>query len=184
MLVLGVDPGIHGGLAIVSNDGDRAVIVDAIDIPVIGSGARERVDAIAVQNFIQHHRPAFALVERAQAMPRQGASSGFKYGRAVGALESTVVLCTVPLEIVEPTAWKRFWKLPPKDKERSRQRALELFPAAHALLARKLDHGRAEAALIALYGLRNSRLTAAPPGAETGLIREQTPSIEAIPDDT
>jgi hypothetical protein len=61
------------------------------------------------------------------------------------------VLCAVPLEIIEPTAWKRFWKLPPKDKERSRQRALELFPSAHSLLARKLDHGRAEAALIALY---------------------------------
>ena len=34
----------------------------------------------------------------------------------------------------------------------ARQRALQLFPAAHALLARKKDHGRAEAALIALAG--------------------------------
>jgi hypothetical protein len=30
--------------------------------------------------------------------------------------------------------------------------ALQLFPAAHATLARKKDHGRAEASLIALYG--------------------------------
>jgi hypothetical protein len=36
------------------------------------------------------------------------------------------------------------------DKEIARQRALQLFPAAHALLARKKDHQRAEAALIAL----------------------------------
>jgi crossover junction endodeoxyribonuclease RuvC len=180
MIVLGVDPGIHGGLAIVSDDGGRAVMINVIDIPVVGSGARERVDAIAVQNFIRDQGPTFALVERAQAMPRQGASSGFKYGRAVGALEAAIVLCAIPLEIIEPTAWKRFWHLPAKDKERSRQRALELFPSAHALFARKRDHGRAEAALIALYGLRNSRLTAAPPGAETGLISEQTPSIEAI----
>ncbi len=35
-----------------------------------------------------------------------------------------------------------------------RQRALQLFPSAHALLARKKDHGRAEAALIALAGVR------------------------------
>jgi len=27
-----------------------------------------------------------------------------------------------------------------------------LFPAAHALLARRKDHGRGEAALIALFG--------------------------------
>ena len=49
-----------------------------------------------------------------------------------------------------PTAWKRYFRLPAKEKERSRQRALELFPAAHALLAQKKDHGRGEAALIAL----------------------------------
>jgi hypothetical protein len=31
--------------------------------------------------------------------------------------------------------------------------ALQLFPTAHELLARKKDHGRAEAALIALSGI-------------------------------
>jgi hypothetical protein len=36
--------------------------------------------------------------------------------------------------------------------EANRQRALQLFPEAHALLARRLDHGRAEAGLPALYG--------------------------------
>ena len=162
MISLGVDPGIRGGIAIVSDSDGIGMLLDAIDIPVVGSGARERVDVAAVRDFIQQHKPTLALVERAQAMPRQGSSSGFKYGRSVGQIEATVVLCSVPLEIVEPTAWKRFWKLPPKDKERSRQLALQLFPTAHALLARKKDHGRAEAALIARYGLRTSRAVAAP----------------------
>jgi crossover junction endodeoxyribonuclease RuvC len=57
--------------------------------------------------------------------------------------------CEIPLTIVEPSVWKRAPKLYGADKETSRQRVLELFPAAHALLARKKDHGRAEAALIA-----------------------------------
>jgi hypothetical protein len=63
------------------------------------------------------------------------------------------------MEIVEPSAWKKYWHLPGKDKEAARQRALPLFPAAHTLLARKRDHGRAEAALLALYGFHNSRAT-------------------------
>ena len=100
-------------------------------------------------------------------MPKQGASSGFKYGRAVGALEATIVLCAVPIQIVEPSVWKRYWHLAGKDKERARQRALELFPSAHALLTRKK-----EAALIALYGLRNFRGNAAPPGAQPGSISQ------------
>jgi crossover junction endodeoxyribonuclease RuvC len=83
-------------------------------------------------------------------MPKQGASSGFKYGRAVGALEAVITCCAVPLLIIEPTAWKKFHELHGGEKEMSRQRALQLFPSAHALLARKKDHGRAEAALIAL----------------------------------
>jgi hypothetical protein len=41
------------------------------------------------------------------------------------------------------------------DKEGARQRALMLFPAAHSLLARKMDHGRGEAALIALAGVNH-----------------------------
>jgi crossover junction endodeoxyribonuclease RuvC len=178
MIALGIDPGIRGGLAVVDNHDGVGRLLDAIDIPVLGGGARERVDVAAMRDWILRHQPSFALIERAQAMPRQGASSGFKYGRATGALEAAVTLCLVPLEIVEPTAWKRFWKLPPKDKEHGRQRALQLFPAAHTLLARKLDHGRAEAALIALYGLRNSRLMATPPGAQPGSI--QSTQIEEI----
>jgi crossover junction endodeoxyribonuclease RuvC len=83
-------------------------------------------------------------------MPKQGASSGFKYGRATGALEAVIACCELPLTIIEPTAWKKIHGLRGGEKEASRQRALQLFPSAHTLLARKKDHGRAEAALIAL----------------------------------
>jgi len=150
---LGVDPGVNGGLAVVAvADGAASVLVECIDIPVVGTGAKERVDVAAIRNFIDRHRPVRALIERAQAMPRQGSSSGFKYGRAVGAIEATVALCSIPMEIVEPSAWKRFWHLPGKDKEAARQKAVQLFPGAHAVLARKRDHGRSEAMLVALYG--------------------------------
>jgi crossover junction endodeoxyribonuclease RuvC len=149
--ILGVDPGIRGGLAIVEiNDGAAPKLVDAIDIPTVGTGAKERVDVLALRTWIQAHRPDHAAVERGQAMPRQGASSGYKYGRSVGSLEATITLLEIPLTIVEPTAWKKFHQLRGSEKEASRQKALMLFPSAHALLARKMDHGRAEAALIAL----------------------------------
>jgi Holliday junction resolvasome RuvABC endonuclease subunit len=151
MRTLGVDPGIHGGLAIVElNDGVMPQLIDATDVPVAGVGAKERVDVIAIRDWIMLHRPQHALIERAQAMPKQGASSGFKYGRAVGALEAVLACCEIPMTIIEPSAWKKFHRLRGGDKEGSRQRALQLFPSAHALLARRKDHGRAEAALIAL----------------------------------
>ena len=151
---LGIDPGIHGALAfiVIAEDGPR--VADAIDLPTIGTKAKERVNVHAVQEWILQHGPFHAFIERGQAMPRQGASSGYKFGRAVGAIEATVALCNVPLEIVEPSVWKRALRLKGKDKEGSRQKALELFPHAQHLLARKKDHQRAEAMLIALYGAR------------------------------
>ena len=116
---------------------------------------------LAIRTWILAHHPQHALIERAQAMPKQGASSGFKYGRAVGALEGVLACCEIPMTIVEPSAWKKFYHLRGGDKEGGRQRALQLFPAAHGWLARKKDHGRADAALVALYGTHQMALTGA-----------------------
>ena len=79
MKILGVDPGIRGGLAIVGINADGVpCLVDAIDIPIIGLKAKERVDALAIRDWIARHAPQYAVIERAQAMPKQGASSGFR----------------------------------------------------------------------------------------------------------
>jgi crossover junction endodeoxyribonuclease RuvC len=161
--ILGVDPGIRSGLAIVNGSDGVAQLVDAIDIPIAGAGAKERVDALAIRNWIVHHAPQHAFIERAQAMPKQGASSGFKYRRAVGAIEAVIACCVIPLTIVEPSMWKKFHGLRGGDKEAGRQRALQLFPAAHALLARRKDHGRAESALIACFGISRTEHIKDPP---------------------
>jgi crossover junction endodeoxyribonuclease RuvC len=160
--ILGVDPGIRGGLPIVIADANGAApqLVDAIDIPVTGVGAKERISPIALQEWLLRHGPQHAFIERTGVMPKQGVASGFKYGRAVGAIEAVIACCAIPLTIIEPSTWKKFHQLR-GDKEASRQRALQLFPTAHALLARKKDHGRAEAALIALYGLQQFNRTSA-----------------------
>jgi crossover junction endodeoxyribonuclease RuvC len=128
-------------------------LVDAVDMPAVGSGAKARVDILAAAQWIAKHASSTGHIERGQALPGQGASSGFSYGRAVGAIEATVTLCRIPMILVEASVWKRRLNLPGKDKEAARQRALQLFPSQHALLARKKDHGRAEAALLVVASL-------------------------------
>jgi len=151
MKILGCDPGIHGALALVDIvDGAPPWLIDVPDVPVIGTGAKERVNTMLVRDWLAHHTPDHALIERAGSMPKQGVASTFKYARAVGSLETVVACSDIPYSIIEPAVWKKLHHLPGKDKEAARQRALQLFPAAHALFARKKDHQRAEAALIAL----------------------------------
>jgi crossover junction endodeoxyribonuclease RuvC len=157
MKILGIDPGaVSGGCAIVLIDnGVAPQLIDAIHLPTIGVKAKQRIDVLALRNWIQHHQPDHAVIERGQAMPRQGARSGFKFGRGCGAIEAVIACCEIQVTIVEPAMWKRAHHLRGGDKEGARQRALQLFPTAHALLARKKDHGRAEASLIALAGVNH-----------------------------
>jgi crossover junction endodeoxyribonuclease RuvC len=168
---LGVDIGLSGAAAILIEVDGAVTVVSAIDIPVIGDGASRRVNVLALQEWLRSHGPAFAFCERAKSMPRQGVASTFRYGRSAGSIETTIQLCGVPFELIEPMRWKKFFTLVGKDKEASRQRALELFPETHALLSRKRDHNIAEACLIGLYGLRTSRalLQPAPTPVETTL---------------
>ena len=147
MKVLGIDPGLSGGLAVV--EGGR--LLGVIDVPTTGEKAKRRVHVAGVLAFLQKHCPDHAVIERAQSMPEQGSSSGFIYGRAVGALEAIVEGMQIPLTVIESVHWKKAHALIKRGKEDSRQRAIKLFPAAVGF-ERKLDHNRAEAALIAWYG--------------------------------
>jgi hypothetical protein len=89
MKILGVDPGVSGRLAVVEIiDGAAPVLVECVDIPVVGIAAKERVDVAAIRNFIERHKPVHALIERAQTMPKQGAALACKrdHGRAEATL--------------------------------------------------------------------------------------------------
>jgi Holliday junction resolvasome RuvABC endonuclease subunit len=158
MKILGIDPGIHGGLAVVDIvDGVAPTLLAAIDVPTVGVKAKERVDVLAIRTWITMHQPDHAAIERGGSMPKQGVASTFKYGRAIGSIEATVALCGVPYTLIEPSVWKRRHGLYGADKEASRQLALQLFPSAAVLLARKKDHGRSEAMLIALAAQQGQR---------------------------
>jgi crossover junction endodeoxyribonuclease RuvC len=163
--IIGIDPGLSGALALLEVANGDTTLVDIIDTPTAGSGAKQAVDVIALQEWLQRHGPRHAYLERAQAMPKQGASSGFKYGRVVGALEAVLAVSAIAITMVEPSKWKRHFHLQGADKEGARGLVIRQFPGQHHFFARKKDHGRAEAVLIGLYGVRASSLRpATPPG--------------------
>src|SRR5262245_49812193 len=153
--ILGVDPGTNGGLAIIVVDGTAPVLADCVDVPVTSEGAKKRIDAIAICEWVSKRNIQHVYIERAQALPGQGASNGFNYGRAVGSIEAAIALCGIPITVVEPAARKKFYRLRGRDTEPSRQRATQLFLGAHKFLFRKRHHHRANAALIALFGARS-----------------------------
>jgi Holliday junction resolvasome RuvABC endonuclease subunit len=80
-IILGIDPGVVGGWAILNELG-ALIAVD--DLPVAGDGAQRTIAAPQLASILGRYQPTTALVERVGAMPGQGVSSSFKFGRAVG----------------------------------------------------------------------------------------------------
>ena len=87
-------------------------------------------------------------------MPGQGPRSMFTTGYGYGLWIGLLTTLQLPYTPIRPGIWKRTLALG-KDKEASRVRAMQLYPGAD--LRRKRDHGRAEALLLAPYGLRWQR---------------------------
>jgi crossover junction endodeoxyribonuclease RuvC len=143
--ILGADPGISGAIAFYWSEAADRVIAE--DFKTVAG----QLDAYALAERIQQMGPDLAVVERVGAMPGQGVSSTFKFGRATGALDGILATLRIPVHFVSPSIWKKYWKLD-KDKEKSRALAIQLFPVCANHFSRKKDHNRAEAALIARYG--------------------------------
>lgn len=144
-ITIGVDPGANGAIAFVS---DQGWLLEVVDMPYVDG----HVIAPAVANKLRPHAgDAKAYVERAQAMPRGGVSGMFRYGTGYGVILGVLGALGISTETVPPASWKKKLGLS-KDKGACRRRAAELWPLHHEAFARARDDGRAEAALIALYG--------------------------------
>ena len=86
-------------------------------------------------------------------MPGQGVSGVFAFGKAYGIAVGVLAAMGTPLSFISPVVWKRALQVPAA-KDGARARASQLMPAAVHHWPLVKHHGHAEAALIALYGLR------------------------------
>jgi crossover junction endodeoxyribonuclease RuvC len=148
-LVIGIDPGLTGGVAVLDRSG---ILIALADLPVIRDGALAWVHGGNLASWIMEHTAGMhkaAVVERVSAMPKQGVASSFKFGVGFGAVLATLQTLQIPLELVTPSKWKGDLKLA-KDKKAALNKARLLYPAAD--LALEKHDGRAEAILIALWG--------------------------------
>jgi crossover junction endodeoxyribonuclease RuvC len=147
--LIGVDPGATGALALFEN----GRLAQVWDTPTVRDKGRPRVDAAALGALIISCDAASAFVERVGAMPGQGVTSMFQFGRACGIVEGVLGALSVPVTYVTPTQWKGALKVPAA-KDGARLRASQLMPHGAAWWPKVGHHGRAEAALIGLYGVR------------------------------
>lgn len=153
-IILGIDPGLSGGIAIANGSDVQTMSMPETDGDLFDYLNFWRSCASASNP----PRQAIAFVEKVNAGPRMGSSAAFKFGQNVGAIRMACLAAGVRLEYVSPQKWQKELGLIVKGrglgqddtakKNRNKARAQELYPGI------KCTHAIADALLIAEYGRR------------------------------
>ncbi len=144
MIYIGIDPGKNGALAIIYGD-------------VITLRTFDEQEYIASLSAVS--RNAFCVLERVGAMPGQGVTSMFNFGKNYGFIQGLLAAYFIPFELVTPQKWKKTFGVT-GDKNSSISVCKRLFPDVDLRRTEKCkkDHdGKAEALLLAEYARRLGR---------------------------
>ena len=154
-LVIGIDPGLDGALALLTSDG---VLVEVDDMPTLQDGAagRRAINAPLLAARVRAWGAGQAYCEFVGARPGEGPVGAFSFGRCRGIVEGVLGSQGVPVVMLTPAWWKRRVDIAPgaDRKDEARSKAIARWPGMADRFARKRDDGRAEAALIAVAGLQ------------------------------
>lgn len=151
--IMGVDIGAQGAFSLYVN-GKFERVIDMPCVEVIRGGKKKNhISAQGVAAAIKELNPTHAVVEKVGAMPNQGVSSMFAFGRAAGIIEGALAALNVPVTYVTPQAWMKATQCG-KGKDAIRHRCMEIHPEHQQLFARVKDSGRADATMMAVYGTK------------------------------
>jgi hypothetical protein len=156
MLILGIDPGVSGALALLCT---RRGLLELGNVPTCSNGTTaatvsREVDARATHELLREWwtrhedaaEDALAMIERPQAM--RGSVTVLSQGDSYGALRAIAGVWAQRIERVNPAEWKRRFGLHGKGKAESVAVARRLYGDA---LPKRLRNDLAEALLIAHF---------------------------------
>lgn len=143
MIYIGIDPGKKGGYAAILDD-------------IISTKPWKDGDFIDDMRLLSKASKCIACVEKVGAMPGQGVTSMFNFGRSAGFIEGVLDALGIPYQLVTPQRWKKEFTLH-NSKQQSIEVCKRLFPDVTLLptpRSRVPSDGMAEALLMAEYARR------------------------------
>ena len=156
MIIVGIDPGIKGAIALIGRKKVKVISVPTLKI----TKTKKTLDENKIRDYLYKYKMKIkhVFIEKAQAMPKQGGVSMFNYGTGWGILRGVCCGLFLPYTLVHPKTWKKVMcKDMPASKEVSIIIAKRLWPKINL---RPTSHcttdsdGMADALCIAEYGKR------------------------------
>ena len=153
MKIIGIDPGLSGGIAILENNR----VKEMFDMPVMADGKKNKrqLNSAQLVNLLKENistnEDTIIVVEQVNAMPGQGVTSMFNFGQTFGAIKGICAALGLPIFFVRPAKWKKHFELINSSKDASRTKAIEMYPSIAEKLSKKKDVNKSDAILIARY---------------------------------
>ena len=143
-LILGIDPGESGAVAVLRMDGKPHHVLKAGKSTLYDMGYYLRT----ISAFI-----CCAYLERVGVRPEQGIASAAKFMINYGEYRGLLAGLNIPVKHVLPQVWQRHMRcLTRGDKNVTKRKAQELYPTL------VITHADADALLLAEYGRRQEIL--------------------------
>lgn len=156
MIVIGIDPGINGGIAVLNPNGS---VERTFTMPPTPQEFEYELSTYAGFTDSSAYY-AHVFLERAQSMPKQGIVSAFNYGRHFGELIGILIGLEIPYTLVPAAKWTKVMHASTK-KGTPKQKTLEavkrLYPSLDLRATprcKKPHEGIVDALAIATYGVR------------------------------
>lgn len=157
--IIGIDPGVSGGIAVY--DPIKCELVTAWAMPIIkkqiGRSTERKIDVKRLSTdlldaCVEYDVCAIAL-EHVHSSSQMGVTSAFSFGQTFGRIEAVCALCGPPIHLIRPAAWKQRM-LVKGDKSASVAAARKMFGVSPWFVKNSCD-GLAEAALLAFYAAKD-----------------------------
>lgn len=153
-VIVGIDPGNSGALAFLDYESAIIRIVDMPTFEFTTTKNRTEVDPHTIAETMRAYEIEHVYMEEVFSSPQMGVTSAFNFGQGKGMIRGVVAALGYPMTQIKPAKWKKDMHVP-ADKKAAVARASQLIPGAASCFkgprGGTLD-GRAEAALLALYG--------------------------------
>jgi crossover junction endodeoxyribonuclease RuvC len=148
-VVLGIDPGAKGAIALLDDSGEFVSIEDMS--PLFANG-RTATSAPLLAGVLARAYARVAFCEFVGARPSGANVAAFAFCRARGVIDGCAGALGLPIVFLTSPTWKRLAEIPPgaENKDLARTRAIARWPAQADLFTRKDEVDRAEACLFAL----------------------------------
>ena len=149
---MGIDPGNNGGICIIKNtENFLPEIIFSLRMPVVSIYGKKIIDTLKIHSALSQFKIDVAIIEKVHAMPRQGVTSSFQFGRSFGAIETLAYLLSQRVDYVAPVVWKKYLGVGSSKKDSLDMARLKF--GENEIWNKKTNDGIAEASLLVLYWL-------------------------------